>query len=76
MDTIKLLVDAGFDLNARATDAKQTALEAASTRGHIDLVRFLLNARADVNVSVSGYGGPIAALQGAAAEVTLISSNS
>ncbi|KAI5837291.1 ankyrin repeat-containing domain protein [Morchella snyderi] len=67
MTTVKLLVDSGVNINARATDADRTALEAASARGHIELVRFLLRVGADVNVRVSSYGGPMAALQGAAA---------
>lgn len=50
LDCVRLLVDAGADVNAPAYHPwEPTALEAASFRGHLEMVAFLLDRGANVN---------------------------
>ena len=45
---VQYLLGKGANINARATDTKETALINAVTRGHVDVVKALLDAKADV----------------------------
>jgi ankyrin repeat protein len=53
-EVVRLLLEAGADLNRTANDG-QTALMRAADYGHVDVLQLLLDAGADVNVkSVNG----------------------
>lgn len=53
LDCVKLLVEAGADVNARARQRHQwTALQAASCQGHLEMVTFFLNHGANVNAPI------------------------
>ncbi|MFL6248711.1 MAG: ankyrin repeat domain-containing protein [Thermoanaerobaculia bacterium] len=47
---VQYLIEKGANVNARATDTKETALMNAVTRGHTDIVKALLAAKADVKL--------------------------
>jgi ankyrin repeat protein len=49
VDTVRLLIDNGADLNAKNDDGS-TALMVAALKGHLEIVRTLLAAGADVSV--------------------------
>lgn len=49
LDAVRVLVEAGADINARAADG-QTALTLSINNGHFDISRYLIEADADVNV--------------------------
>ena len=53
IDTVRLLLEAGADVNATDTYQKQTALMWAATEGHADVVKALLDAKADPNVKAA-----------------------
>jgi ankyrin repeat protein len=46
---VQYLLAKGANVNARATDTKETALMNAITRGHVEIVKALLGAHADVS---------------------------
>ena len=48
-ETVKLLIEAGADINAKNNDG-YTALMLASWNGHKDVVKLLIEAEVDVNV--------------------------
>jgi len=49
-DSVKLLLEQGFDANAKAHNLRQTTpLHGAASRGHLDTARLLLDAGADAN---------------------------
>ncbi len=50
VETAKLLIDAGVDINAQ-NEAGKTALMDASVNGHTSLVEFLLQSGADINIT-------------------------
>lgn len=50
VETAKLLIDAGVDVNAQNED-KKTALMIASANGHTSLVEFLLQSGANINIT-------------------------
>ncbi len=50
---MKLLLETGADVNATDTYQKQTALMWAATEGHLDVVKALLDAKADPNVKAA-----------------------
>jgi len=52
-ETVRLLVEAGVDVNATDTYQKQTALMWAATEGHLDVVKALLDAKADPNIKAA-----------------------
>jgi ankyrin repeat protein len=53
-----MLVNAGADVNAAATEYKgRTALQAATENSYFKMVKMLLNAGADVNTAAAGYKG-------------------
>ena len=55
LNSVKLLVEAGANVNAPACDIKgMTALQAASYGGHIDMVAFLLHSGANVDAPGNG----------------------
>ena len=45
---VQYLIAKGANINARASDTKETALMNAVTRGHTDVIKALLEAKADV----------------------------
>ncbi len=47
---VKYLISRGADVNSRASDSKETALMNAVTRGHTDVIKALLAAKADVHL--------------------------
>ena len=47
---VQYLIGKGANVNARATDTKETALLNAVTRGHTDIIKALLAAKADVHL--------------------------
>lgn len=47
---VQYLIAKGADVNARATDTKETALMNAVTRGHGEIIKALLAAKADVSL--------------------------
>ena len=49
VDAVRLLLEAGADVNAADAYQKQTALMWAAAEGHADVVKALLDARADPN---------------------------
>ena len=51
LDAVKGAVASGVDLNSQCSGNRSTALIAAAYRGHIDIVEFLLQQHADVNLS-------------------------
>jgi ankyrin repeat protein len=51
IDVVKLLLDAGADINAKG-GYYGNALQAAVFKGSVDLVRLLLDAGADLNANV------------------------
>ncbi|KAF4332948.1 ankyrin repeat [Fusarium beomiforme] len=59
VDVVNLLLAAGADVNAAATDKckGRTALQAASEGGHLAVVERLLDAGADVNTAAGDDGG-------------------
>lgn len=59
-DIIDILLEAGADLNARNNTHGWTALHAAASKGHLGIVRRLLEAGADP-IPVDTYGKPPAA---------------
>lgn len=52
---VKAAIEAGTEVNAK-TDYGATALSFASDRGHLDVVKYLLERKADPNVKDSFYG--------------------
>eukprot|EP00123_Amoebidium_parasiticum_P010521 comp20160_c0_seq1/m.24950 comp20160_c0_seq1/g.24950 ORF comp20160_c0_seq1/g.24950 comp20160_c0_seq1/m.24950 type:complete len:969 (-) comp20160_c0_seq1:35-2941(-) len=50
LENIKLLVQAGTNVNSKSTRSKHTALHMAAAEGHIDVVKFLLSHGAEVNI--------------------------
>lgn len=56
-DIIDILLEAGADLNARNNTHGWTALHAAASKGHLGIVRRLLDAGADP-IPVDSYGKP------------------
>jgi hypothetical protein len=48
-DVMKLLIDAGADVNLKDNISSETALMMASSRGRVEAVRLLIGARANVN---------------------------
>src|SRR4029450_10892077 len=53
IDTVRLLLETGVDVNATDTYQKQTALMWAATEGHTEVVKALLDAKADPNVKAA-----------------------
>jgi ankyrin repeat protein len=54
---VRLLLEAGRDVNAPAAEHGRTALQAASEGGHEDMVKLLISHGADINAPVTGdYG--------------------
>ena len=53
LDMVKLLLEAGADINIQDEDGS-TALMCASEHGHIDIVRYLLT-QADIDPHVSDH---------------------
>lgn len=51
LDAVKGALASGVDLNSQCSGNRSTALIAAAYRGHIDIVEFLLQQHADVNLS-------------------------
>src|SRR5207247_7918874 len=49
VDAVRLLLDAGANVNAADTYQQETALMSAATEGHVDVVKALLGAGADPN---------------------------
>ncbi|HYC60412.1 MAG TPA: ankyrin repeat domain-containing protein [Thermoanaerobaculia bacterium] len=47
---VQYLIGKGANVNARASDTKETALMNAVTRGHLEVVKALLGAKADVTL--------------------------
>jgi ankyrin repeat protein len=47
---VQYLISKGADVNSRATDTKETALMNAVTRGHTEIIKALLAAKADVTL--------------------------
>jgi ankyrin repeat protein len=50
---VKAMLAAGVNVNAKRDDANVTALILASQNGHLEVVQFLLDAGADVNVETN-----------------------
>ncbi len=53
----RLLLDAGADVNARRRDG-MTALHTAAYRGHLDVIRLLLERGADASIAAHADAGP------------------
>src|SRR5262245_50521616 len=49
-EIVKVLLAAGAKINARATDTGETALLNAVSRGHMEIVETLLEAKADLSI--------------------------
>ena len=52
IEVVKLLIEAGADVNAR--DHGTTALMEASIDGYLEIVKMLIEAEADLNIQYSG----------------------
>ncbi len=50
LDTVRVLVNAGAELDAHDNEYGVTALMGAATNGHDDIVELLIQARAAVNI--------------------------
>jgi ankyrin repeat protein len=48
-DVVKLLLQAGADVNAKTRSNSETPLHLAAMHGHTDVIQLLLQAGADVN---------------------------
>jgi ankyrin repeat protein len=57
--TVKLLLDAGADINAKTPDLNYTALHKAAEAGHIGVVQVLIKTGADVNAELSDGRTPL-----------------
>ena len=64
ISVVRLLLEAGRDVNTPAAECGRTALQAASGDGHKDVVKLLISHGADVNASAAAWYG-ITALQAA-----------
>ena len=56
VDTARLLIDSGADVNAKRTSDGLTALMAACQGGHVDTARLLIDSGADVNAKKTSDG--------------------
>lgn len=56
---VQRLVKAGADINAKGDDGNITALWGAATMGHVDIVRYLLEQNAGVDIQDDNYGTPL-----------------
>jgi Ankyrin repeats (3 copies)/Ankyrin repeat len=57
ISVVRLLLEAGRDVNAPAAEHGRTALQAASEGGHEDIVKLLISYGADVNASAAANFG-------------------
>lgn len=55
LELVKKAIDAGIDVNSK-TDYGATALSFAADRGHLDIVKLLIEKKADANVKDTFYG--------------------
>jgi ankyrin repeat protein len=62
--SLRLLLDAGADVNSRDGGSGQTALHGAAAWGWNDVVRFLIEQGADINAADSGGRTPLDAAMG------------
>lgn len=51
LDVVKILIKAGASINDVATSQGETPLTFAVRRGHVDIVRYLVENKADVNIN-------------------------
>ena len=56
---VRMLIDAGADINMRELTLRRTAITVASSRGHLEIVRLLLEARADTGRDRSQQSTPL-----------------
>lgn len=56
---VQRLVKSGADINAKRDDGNITALWGASAMGHIDIVKYLLEQNAGVDIQDNGFGTPL-----------------
>ena len=71
---VRLLLERGADVNAAALETKQTALMWAISERHVDVVRALVAARADIHARSAGGFSPLlfAARQGDVESATVL----
>ena len=56
---VQRLVKSGADINAKRDDGNITALWGASAMGHIDIVKYLLEQNAGVDIQDNSFGTPL-----------------
>lgn len=56
---VQRLVKAGADINAKRNDGNITALWVASCMGHLDIVKYLLEQNAGVDIQDGSFGTPL-----------------
>lgn len=56
---VQRLVKAGADINAKRDDGNITALWGASAMGHLDIVKYLLEQNAGVDIQDGSFGTPL-----------------